>query len=202
MFEFLGRAGAGATGSVYAAFVKSWQQFNAGDIDKAIETGMPAAIRNFIKAQRLKDEGLVVGADRDVVLKDPSYYDTYKVAMQSLGFGDAETSRNMQLDIAATDIEKGIAAEATTLLSQRYRAARNYYLDPTPEAAAAFQEAERAIKIYNLNYPSNEITEEDKKKSYASKSADAAQREGGLGYNPKIPVRQAEAERRAAELGQ
>lgn len=202
MFEFVGRAGLGATGSVYASFVKSWQQFNDGDIDKAIETGMPAGIRNFIKAQRLKEEGLVVGAERDVILKDPSYYDTYKVAMQSLGFADAETSRNMQLDIAATDIEKEVAAEATELLSQRYRAARTYYLNPTPETAREFQEVERAISIYNLNYPSNEITEADKEKSYASKSADAAQREGGLGYNPKIPVRQAEAERRAAELGQ
>lgn len=202
MFEFVGRAGLGATGSVYASFVKSWQQFNAGDIDKAIETGMPAMIRNFIKAQRLKEEGLVVGADRDVMLKDPSYYTLYKVGMQSLGFGDAETSRNMQLDIKATDIEKGIAAEATQLLGQRYRAARAYYLNPTPETAKEFQEVERAIKIYNLNYPSNEITEEDKQKSYASKSADAVQREGGLGYNPKIPVRQSEAERRAAELGQ
>jgi len=202
LFEFMGRAGAGATGSMYASFLKSWKQFNAGDIDKAIETGMPAMIRNFIKAQRLRDEGLVVGADRDVMLKDPSYYTLYKTGMQSLGFGDAETSRNMQLDIAATDIEKGIAAEATQLLGQRYRAARAYYLNPTPETAKEFQEAERAIKIYNLNYPSNEITEEDKQKSYASKSADAAQREGGLGYNPKIPVRQSEAERRAAELGQ
>lgn len=202
MFEMIGRRLTGPTGSMYGSFIKSWQQFNAGDIDKAIETGMPAMIRNFIKAQRLKEEGLVVGADRDVVLKDPSYYDTYKVAMQSLGFGDAETTRNMQLDIAATDIEKGVAAEATQLLSQRYRAARAYYLNPTPETAKEFQEAERAIKIYNLNYPSNEITEEDKQKSYASKSADAAQREGGLGYNPKIPVRQSEAERRAAELGQ
>lgn len=202
LFEFMGRAGAGATGSMYASFIKAWKQFNAGDIDKAIETGMPAMIRNFIKAQRLRDEGLVVGADRDVMLKDPSYYTLYKTGMQSLGFGDAETSRNMQLDIAATDIEKGIAAEATQLLGQRYRAARAYYLNPTPETAKEFQEAERAIKIYNLNYPSNEITEEDKQKSYASKSADAAQREGGLGYNPKIPVRQSEAERRAAELGQ
>lgn len=202
LFEFIGRGGAGATGSMYASFFKAWKQYNAGDLDKAIETGMPAMIRNFIKAQRLKDEGLVVGADRDVVLQDPSYYTLYKTGMQSLGFADAETSRNMQLDIKATDIEKEIAAEATQLLNRRYRALYEVQNNPSKAADRKFNEVERAIKIYNLNYPTNQITDEDKEKSYDAKSAEAAGRSYGLGITGNIPVREPLVDRRWQQLRQ
>jgi hypothetical protein len=120
--------------------------------------------------------------------------------MQSLGFAEAETSRAMQMDIQAGDIEKEIAAEQTKLLDQRYRAILDFERNPTPETERTRKKIERDISLYNLNYPSNEITEEDKEKSFQSKADVAAERAGGLGYNPKIPIRQAEAEERAARM--
>ena len=199
-YERLGRTILGPSGALITAPFKAVKEANAGNFDKAIEATMPAIIRNFVKAERLKDEGLVVGKNRDVVLKDPSFYDTYTLAMQSLGFAEAETSRAMQMDIKAGDIEREIAAEQTKLLDQRYRAILDFERNPTPETERTRKKIERDITIYNLNYPSNEITEEDKEKSFQSKADVAAERAGGLGYNPNIPIRQVEAEERAARM--
>lgn len=199
-WERLGRTVFGPSGALLSAPFKAVKEANAGNFDKAIEATMPAIIRNFVKAERLKDEGLVVGKNRDVVLQDPSFYDTFTLAMQSLGFTEAETSRAMQMDIKAGDIEKEISAEQTKLLDRRYRAILDFNQDPTPETEKAWKKVERDISVYNLNYPSNEITEDDKEKSFQNKISEAAERAGGLGYNPKIPVRQIEAEERAARL--
>ena len=199
-YERLGRTILGPSGALITAPIKAVKEANAGNLDKAIEAVMPAIIRNFVKAERLKDEGLVIGKNRDVVLKDPSFYDTLTLTMQSLGFAEAETSRAMQMDIKAGDIEKEIAGEQTKLLDQRYRAILDFNRDPTPENEKAWKKVERDISIYNLNYPSNEITEDDKEKSFQNKADLAAERAGGLGYNPKIPIRQTEAEERAARL--
>jgi len=201
-YETIGRTLLGPSGALATAPIKAVKEANAGNFDKAIEAVMPAAIRGYLKSERLQEEGLVVGKNRDIVLKDPSFYDTYTSVMQALGFTEAETSRAMQLDIAATEIEKGVSAEQTKLLDQRYRAVIDFYQNPTEENNRKWGEVERAIDIYNLNYPSNAISEETKNKSFQSKSNEAAERAGGLGYNPKIPVRQPLAEQRAAELGQ
>jgi hypothetical protein len=199
-FEAIGRILLGPSGSFITAWNKFDDEANKGNLDKAVEALLPAVVRNYVKAERLQDEGLVVGKNRDIVLKDPSFYDTYTAVMQSLGFPEAETSRAMQMDIMAGDIEKEIAAEQTNLLDRRYRAILDFERNPTPENEMARKEIERDITIYNLNYPSNEITEEDKEKSFQSKADSAAERAGGQGYNPKIPIRQTEAEQRAARM--
>ena len=199
-YERLGRVALGPSGALLFAPFKAVEEANNGNFDKAIEATMPAIIRNFVKAERLKDEGLVVGKNRDVVLQDPSFYDTLTLAMQSLGFTEAETSRAMQMDIKAGEIEKEVSAAQTKLLDRRYRAILDFNKDPTPETEKAWKKVERDIAIYNLNYPSNEITPEDMEKSFQNKSNEAAERAGGLGYNPKIPIRQNEAEERAARV--
>ena len=202
-YERLGRMMFGPSSALISAPYKAVREANAGNFDKAIEATMPAAIRNYLKSQRLEEEGLVVGKDGDVIIKDPSFYDTYMVTMQALGFAEAQTSRAMQMDIEAIKIEKTVAAERTDLLNKRYRALVEFSSDPNMETQKALQAAERDIKIYNLNYPSNAITEKAKVQSAQNKAAEARSRAGALGYNPKIPVRQAQAERRRAEdLGQ
>jgi len=200
LFEFLGRSGAGATGSMYAAFLKSWKQFNEGDLDKAIETGMPALTRNFVKANRLGEEGLVVGKDRDIVLRDPSFYDVYTLGMQALGFPEAKTSRAMQLDIQAGDIEREVAQERTDLLNKRYRAILDTVNNPSEDGDRQLRAIERDIDIYNLNYPSNAITKDTKEQSFKQKAEEAGERMYGLGINPKIPIRQPLVEERAEEF--
>ena len=202
MFEFLGRGISGPTGSMYASFVKAWKQLNEGDLDKAIETSLPALVRNFVKANRLGDEGLVVGKDRDTVLRDPSFYDVYTLGMQSLGFAEADTSRAMQLDIQAGDIERAVAQERTDLLDKRYRAILDTSTDTSGRADRALREVERAIEVYNLNYPSNAITDDTKERSFQQKQQEAAERMYGMGFNPNIPIRQPLMEERAGELGQ
>lgn len=200
--EGLGRVLLGPSGSIPAAALKFNTEANAGNFDKAIEAITPAFLRGYVKAERLKDEGLVIGKDRDIVLKDPSFYDTYSLAMQSLGFPEAETSRAMQLDIRAGEIERDISKEKTDLLNQRYRAVMELGRGPTKEAEREFKKVERAIEIYNLNYPSNAIDAETKKRSIEQKQQDAGEKMYGLGIDSKIPIRQPLVEERAAELGQ
>jgi hypothetical protein len=197
LYEGIGRTIFGPSGSLFVgAPMKFVTEANAGNLDKAIEAITPAFLRGYVKAERLKDEGLVIGKDRDIVLKDPSFYDTYTLAMQSLGFPEAETSRAMQLDIKASEIEKAVSEERTKLLDQRYRAVLDIVNNPTESADRELAKVERDIEIYNLNYPSNAIDADAKEKSFQSKSADAAEKMYGLGINEKIPVRQSLAEER------
>jgi hypothetical protein len=196
-YEGIGRAIFGPSASIPSAFIKFNAEANAGNFDKAIEAVTPAFIRGYVKAERLKDEGLVVGKDRDIVLKDPSFYDTYTLAMQSLGFAEAETSRNMQLDIAAGDIERAVAEERTNLLDRRYRAMLKTINNPSKEAERELAKVEREMEIYSLNYPSNAISEDAKKKSFKAKSVEADEKMYGMGLNEKIPVREPLAEERA-----
>jgi hypothetical protein len=195
-YEGLGRTLLGPSASMPSAIIKFNAEANAGNLDKAIEAITPAFLRGYVKAERLKDEGLVIGKDRDIVLKDPSFYDTYTLAMQSLGFAEAETSRNMQLDIAAGDIERAISEERTKLLDQRYRAVLNTINNPSEEAERELAKVERDMEIYSLNYPSNAISEDAKKKSFKAKSVEADEKMYGMGFNEKIPVREPLAEER------
>ena len=200
-YETLGRIGLGPSGALFVgAPVKFLKEANAGNFDKAIESIMPMALRGFVKAQRLADEGLVVGKNRDVVLKDPSFYDTYSLTMQSLGFPEAQTSREMQMDIRAGELEREIADEKTVLLDKRYRAILKLGEDPTEEAQRDLRTIERDIEVYNLNYPSNAITNDTKKRSFKQKQLEAAEKMYGLGLDSNIPVRQPMVERRAQEF--
>lgn len=198
--ETLGRTVLGPSAAIPAAFYRFGKEANAGNFDKAVEAVMPAALKNIFKAARLEEEGLVVGKNRDVVLKDPSFYDVYTLALQSAGFTEASTSRDMQLNIKAGEIEEEVGKQATDLLDQRYRAVLEFNKKPTDENLKGWKRVERDITVYNMNYPSNTITDEDKDKSFQSKSKMAGERAYGLGYNPKIPVRQPLAEQRANEM--
>jgi hypothetical protein len=188
-FEALGRIILGPSGSFITAWNRFDEEANKGNLDKAVEALLPAAVRNYVKSERLQDEGLVIGKNRDVVLKDPSFYDAYTSTMQALGFPEAETSRDMQLDIAAGDIEREVSQERTDLLDKRYRAILNMVTDPSEDTERELAKVERDIQIYGLNYPSNAIDEDAKQQSFEQKQQEAAERMYGLGYNPKIPVR-------------
>jgi hypothetical protein len=199
-FEAMGKIALGPFGSVLISYDRAVKAWNAGDIDQAIEAAVPAVIRNPLKALRLQEEGLKIGKDKDIQLKDPSYYTTPKTILQSLGFKDAETSRNMQLDMLAGDVEREVAAQKTELLDRRYRAFNAFLTKPKAEAERGWTEIKRDIDIFNLTYPSNEISVDTAKKSLKAKKADAADKAYGLGVNKKIPIRDMLQEERIRQL--
>jgi hypothetical protein len=199
-FETMGLLVFGPSAVNVTAPLRAKKEADAGNFDKAVEAVMPAALKNIFKAARLEEEGLVVGKNRDIVLKDPSFYDVYTLALQSAGFTEAGTSRDMQLSIKEGEIEEEVGKQATDLLDQRYRAVLEFNKKPTDENLKDWKRVERDITVYNMNYPSNTITDEDKDKSFQSKSKMAGERAYGLGYNPRIPVRQPLAEQRAANM--
>ena len=188
-YEAAARMALGPAGSVGVSYVKAADAWNKGDVDQAIEAVVPAAIRNPLKALRLNEEGLLIGKDKDIQLKDPSYYTNGKTVLQSLGFKDAETSRNMQLDMLAGDVEREVAEQKTELLDRRYRAILKYDADPSPKNKLELQQVEYDINVYDENYPSNSMSNDTKRKSFKGKEQDAADKSYGLGVNPKIPIR-------------
>jgi hypothetical protein len=199
-FEALGRMVLGPSGSFISAWNKFDDEANKGNFDKAIESLLPAVVRNYVKSERLQEEGLVIGKNQDVVLRDPSFYTAYISSIQALGFPEAETSRDMQLDIRAGEIEREVAQERTDLLDKRYRAILDMATNPSDDAERELAKVEREIQIYSLNYPSNAIDEDTKSRSFEQKQQEAAERMYGLGYNPKIPVRQPMAEERMERM--
>lgn len=198
-FEALGRMILGPSGSFITVWNKFDEETNKGNFDRAIEAILPAAVRNYVKSERLQEEGLRIGKNQDILLRDPSFYDAYVSTVQALGFPEAETSRAMQLDIKAGEIEREVGQERTDLLDRRYRAILDTATDTTGKAEQKLREVERAIQIYNLNYPSNAIDEDTKERSFQQKQQEAAERMYGMGFNAKIPIRQPLAEERAGE---
>jgi hypothetical protein len=93
-----------------------------------------------------------------------------------------------------------VAQERTDLLDRRYRAILDMVADPSEETERGLRAIERDIQIYGLNYPSNAIDEDAKLRSFEQKQQEAAERMYGLGYNPKIPVRQPMAEERMERM--
>ena len=197
-FERLGRL-IGPVGIVPSRFIRAYTEANKGNLDLALEAAMPAVIRNYVKSERLQDEGLVIGPNRDITLQDPDFYDAYTSTMQALGFPEEQTSRAMQVDIQAGEIEDVISAEKAELMDQRYRASLALERNPTEETIRALSEVERAIDVYNLNYPSNSIGGEGLSRSFEQREEEAREREYGLGVDENIPVRQPLAERRLRE---
>jgi hypothetical protein len=198
-YEGLGRTLLGPSGAFPTAAFKVWDEINKGNVGRAIEAGMPAFLRGYVKSERLQEEGLRIGKNNDIILRDPSFYDTYTLMMQSMGFAEAVSSREMQLSIAATDIERAVEQEKTDLLDRRYRATLDNRENPTDETARALREVIRDIRIYNLNYPSNAITADTLRRSFQQKRREAVERSGGMGYNPRIPVRLPLVEERREE---
>jgi hypothetical protein len=194
------RMALGPAGSVIISYLKGVQAWNSGDIDQAVEAFVPSVIRNRLKALRLQEEGLKIGKNKDVPLKNPSYYTDGKVFLQSLGFKDAETSRNMQLDMLAIDVEREIAEQNTDLLNRRYRAVLDVERNPSEKNKRKLAEVERDISIFTLNYPSSEITLDTKERSRKAKQRAAADRAYGIGFDRKSPIRQATQKERLEQL--
>jgi hypothetical protein len=190
----------GPAGSVGLSYLKAYEAFQKGDIQQGIELAVPAIIRNPLKALRLNEEGLLIGKDKDTPLKDPGYYTDAKVVLQSLGFKDAETSRNMQLDMLAGDVEREVATQKTELLDRRYRATLNFEKNPSEANKLKLAEVERDMDIFTLNYPSSEITLETTEKSRKAKEQDAGDKAYGIGFDNKSPIREATQKERIEQL--
>jgi hypothetical protein len=199
-YEASARMALGPAGSVAISYVKALDAWNKGDIQQAIELVVPAIIRNPLKAQRLQEEGLLIGKDKDTPLKDPSYYTDGKTVLLSLGFKDAETSRNMQLDMLAGDVEREVATQKTELLDRRYRAVLDFEKNPSEANKLKLAEVERDMDIFTLNYPSSEITLETTEKSRKAKEQDAGDKAYGIGFDNKSPIREATQKERIEQL--
>jgi hypothetical protein len=106
----------------------------------------------------------------------------------------------MELDIMAGDVEREVAAQKLEILDRRYRAFNAFVTKPRAEAEREWAKVKREIEIFNLNYPSSQITEETTTKSRENKQADAADKAFGLGINKKIPIREATKEERLEQL--
>ena len=195
-YEATARMALGPFGSVGISYVKAADAWNNGDIQQAMELMVPAIIRNPLKATRFQEEGLKIGKDKDIQLKDPSYYTGGKTLLLSLGFKDAETTRNMELDMMAGEVEREVAAQKTELLDRRYRAILAFEKNPSKENETKWNAVERDMDIYNLVYPSNAITSDTKTKSMDAKRRDAVDKAYGLSVNKDIPIREATQEER------
>lgn len=199
-YEGVARMALGPFGSVAISYRKAIDAWEKGDVQQAMELAVPAIIRNPLKALRLQEEGLKIGKDKDIQLKDPSYYTGGKTFLQSLGFKDAETTRNMELDIMAGAVEREVAAQKTELLDRRYRAILKYDADPSDKNELELQRVEYDINVYDENYPSNSISKDTKRKSFKAKEQDATGKAYGLEVNPKIPIREVLQEERIQQL--
>ena len=115
--------GAGPAGSIANSVYRGVGMLAEGDIERGIETMLPASVRNAYKsAVRIpRDDGYLTRRG-DAIFDDVS---AQNLIGQFIGFAPTEYTRTQDLNMVSKKIEKGVTNRRTKLLRKYYIAKRN-----------------------------------------------------------------------------
>ena len=115
----------GALGSSISQIWSGFEDFNNGDVNKAIEKWSPAFARGVVRAATLQDKGLRASDGSQIL--DPEFYTTGKLLAQSIGFASTEAGQIQKHNILAKRVMQDIEQERTHLDTRLRKAADNYF---------------------------------------------------------------------------
>jgi len=128
---------------------RAYDRFKEGQTERAIETMMPAFIRQPLKAYRFSEEGVKTPKGYEVVAKeDLNWMD---IAMQSIGYSPVKVSAKQTENFKLKKLEQEREEERTELLKRSVYARRGIS-DEEPE------DVEEDIEKFNKKFPNRRIT--------------------------------------------
>lgn len=165
----------GAPPSIVDNAIKGYAMVKEGQVWRGIETMMPKAIKDPMKAYRYATEG-ATNKRGDVVVQD---IDAADVIRQALGFTPAKLAEQYDLNNAGFNRQDAI-------LKQRKQLMDDYWKADEAGDDAKLDKLETAIDKYNEKFPEMEITPKTLSRSAKTREKNAEDATGGMRYNRKL----------------
>jgi hypothetical protein len=172
--DFMYETSLGPFGSLVGNIGRGVEDLERGNYLRAMENFLPAMFRNFVKAERLKQEGLLTRSGAEI--KPAEYYTALKLFAQRIGFADTEAASDQQLAYMVKQMIAGQAEEKTNVLRGLDAVVVKFNRDPTPEnykRIGDFMTDE--VNKYNVKYFYDMITKDTIESSLTGR----AERRGG-----------------------
>lgn len=156
---------------------KAWDHFNNGNVGRAIETLLPAGLRNLATARRYLSEGVVTPSGKKVFeQEDIAAVDVFK---QMFGYSPEKIALMTRDNIARKGIEVELTQTRTKLLDLYDRAVMN-------DDYEAEDKIMDKIDEFNDRYPMLEISAKTRAQSLKRKEKDEAGADHGLVLSKKL----------------
>lgn len=165
----------GAAPSIADNIVRGYGLLKEGQTYRGIETMMPKAIKDPMKAIRYGTEG-ATNKRGDTIVED---IDALDVIRQALGFVPAKIAEQYDINNAGYNLQQTIIRKRQALMDAWWKA---------EEAGddAKLDSLEADIDAYNDKYPEQEITPKTLRRSAKTREDNAENATGGMRYNRKL----------------
>ena len=165
----------GAAPSPVDNIVRGYGLLKEGQTYRGIETMMPKAIKDPMKAFRYSTEG-ATNKRGDTIVEN---IDTLDVIRQALGFIPAKIAEQYDINNAGYNLQQTIIRKRQVLMDAWWKA---------EEAGeeAKLDSLEKDIDAYNDKYPEQEITPKTLRRSARTREDNAENATGGMRYNRKL----------------
>lgn len=165
----------GAAPSMADNIVRGYGLLKEGQVYRGIETMMPKAIKDPMKAIRYSTEG-ATNKRGDVIVED---IDTMDIIRQALGFVPAKIAEQYDINNAGYNLQQTIIRKRQSLMDAWWKAEE-------AEDEAKLESLEKDIDAYNDKYPEQEITPKTLRRSAKTREDNAENATGGMRYNRKL----------------
>ena len=174
-FEYWQSQLLGATPSIASNIFRGYGLIKQGETYRGIETMMPKAIKDPMKAYRYATEG-ATNTKGDAIVEDVGYGD---VIRQALGSTPAKLAEQYDINNAGYNLQQGILRKRQNLLNSYAKASDK---GDTQKQ----QEITDQIVEFNEKYPEQAITGKTISRSMKTRAQNAELATGGMRYNRKL----------------
>lgn len=174
-FEYWQSQLLGATPSIASNIFRGYGLIKQGETYRGIETMMPKAIKDPMKAYRYATDG-ATNTKGDTIVEDVGYGD---VIRQALGSTPAKLAEQYDINNAGYNLQQGILLKRQNLLNSYAKASDK---GDTQKQ----QEITDQIVEFNEKYPEQAITGKTISRSMKTRAQNAELATGGMRYNRKL----------------
>ena len=174
-FEYWQSQLLGATPSIASNILRGYGLIKQGETYRGIETMMPKAIKDPMKAYRYATDG-ATNTKGDTIVEDVGYGD---VIRQALGSTPAKLAEQYDINNAGYNLQQGILRKRQNLLNSYAKASDK---GDTQKQ----QEITDQIVEFNEKYPEQAITGKTITRSMKTRAQNAELATGGMRYNRKL----------------
>lgn len=177
-FEYWQSQLLGATPSIASNIFRGFNLIKQGETYRGIETAMPKAVKDPMKAYRYATEG-ATNMKGDTIVEDVGWGD---VIRQALGSTPAKLSEQYDINNAGYNLQQGILRKRQNLLNSFAKASDKGDTQKQDEIVDQIVE-------FNGKYPEQAITGKTISRSMKTRAENADMATGGMRYNRKLRER-------------
>lgn len=171
----------GSMGTQVASALDDW---NTGQVNRAVEKLLPAFFRGSAKAMRIADEGELTR--QNVEIMSAEWYTTGKLIGLAGGFQSTEVAEIQKANFTAKRLVTGLEKERTKLLSDLDRAIQLFDNNPTEDNEVGVDEVMQNIEEFNYKNGFFAIDSETIRKSLLGRAERRAEAYQGLVVSPRL----------------